>query len=64
MKLLTDSESPNIVQWEDEWYGTVTSCTSCGTNFIMEDDSELMYCPHCGKPLKETQPDEAKENNE
>ena len=52
MKHSTDSESPNIVQWTDEWYGTVTMCKTCETSFMIGNFDDLNYCPRCGRYLR------------
>ncbi len=37
---------------EEEWYGLALECTICGCRWMMSDDDDTCYCPHCGRPIK------------
>lgn len=37
---------------EEEWYGSTLECTICGCRWMMSDDDDTCYCPHCGRTVK------------
>lgn len=45
---------------EPEAYGSYT--TQCGKDFVFNDDgaaeNDFKFCPYCGKPINEVQPDD------
>lgn len=41
----------NVIHESDEWYQDVNCCSLCGCNWMMYDNQELCFCPHCGANL-------------
>lgn len=37
--------------FESEWLGFVMKCPLCETMWMMDVDTFLNYCPHCGAEL-------------
>ena len=37
---------------KEEWWGSALECTICGCRWMMSDDNDTRYCPHCGRPVK------------
>lgn len=47
-------EPPLIIRslYRDKLYGYVAECPECDTTWIMYFDSEIRYCPGCGKEVE------------
>lgn len=52
--LLKEQEPSKIAMstFDEEWYGSTLECTTCGCRWMMLDDDDTCYCPHCGRKVK------------
>ena len=41
-----------VRQYVGEYFGAVSICPSCEASWIMSDDDDLHFCPHCGQKVK------------
>lgn len=37
----------------DEWYRPIAQCSICKCCWMMQDEKDLYYCPHCGALMEE-----------
>jgi membrane protease subunit (stomatin/prohibitin family) len=60
-QLLREKLNPTTCTWTRGEYEDTVWATSCSQLFILDDgtpaDNDMKFCPYCGKPLVEAQPE-------